>query len=293
MASKASAVQPELREIQSDCLVIKYHHKKRALHQHNGIEMIYVLKGSAFHLIRTQDGSEQRSTLQSGSFLILDYGTSHAFSNCSTDFLIINFLFHPKMISPKLASAHSLEEIARHPIVGVDYAILRESPANRPFEDNEKTVLSIFEKAHAAFSKNLPGCTALLRSYAVEIIVLTMQRLLINSVSPKKSNSTIAAICDYVDEHYKENITLTDLCREKYFSLPYISKKFKHVRGISFEQYLQQVRVHHACTLLLETDMSIEAVANHVNYSDIASFRRAFKRTTGKSPSEFRRTFTR
>lgn len=292
MATKASAVLPELREIVTDCLIIKYHHKKRALHQHNGIEMIYVLKGDATHLIRDKNGFERKSVLQEGSFVILDYGSSHAFSSCSNDFLIINFLFRPSLINRKLSEAHSFEEIARHPIIGFDYDMLREPPVNHHFEDEDKKILSIFEKAHAAFNKNIPGRTPLLRCYAMEIMIHAMQRLLVTVPPHGDSNTTIAAICDYIDEHYKEDITLTKICQEKYFSLPYISKKFKRVRGLSFEQYLQQVRVHHACTLLLETDMTIDAIANHVNYSDIASFRRAFKRMTGKSPSVFRRTFT-
>ncbi len=281
----------EVRGIQNDCFISKYHHKSRALHQHSCIEMIYVIKGEAIHVVKKKTGVETREPLRAGCYTILDFETAHAFENGSNDFFVINFLFQPHFISKSLAKARSFEEIASHPTVGFDNASLCETPVNRLFYDEDRQVLTIFEKAFHAFSQSTPGSSQLVRCYAIEIMIAAMQQLL-NTVPNGVADSSIASLCHYISTHYTEDISLSKICRERYFSLPYISKKFKKVCGISFEQYLQQVRVQHACGLLLETNLPVDAIARHVHYSDTAAFRKTFKRLTGKTPSAFRKSYT-
>lgn len=292
MKEPISIPNAEIRGIQNDCFVSKYHHKSRALHQHSCIEMIYVIRGEATHVVKKRNSSEVREPLRAGNYAILDFETSHAFENGSNDFFVINFLFQPRFISEELSHARSFEEVAAHPTVGFDGAGLCESPVNRLFYDEDRQVLTIFEKAYNAFSHSAQGNSQLVRCYAIEIMIAAMQQLL-TTVPQGVSDSTIASICHYVNTHYTEPISLTGICRERYFSLPYISKKFKRVCGVSFEQYLQQVRVQHACGLLLETNLSVDAIAHHVHYSDTAAFRKTFKRLTGKTPSSFRKNYTR
>ncbi len=281
----------EIRSIQADCFVGKHQHKLRTLHQHNCIEMSYVLKGEATHVFKKGNGEEKKVALKVGNYFIVDYDTTHGFQDGSNDFLVINFLFKPEFISPELASVRSFESFVQSPMIGFDYSMLTQSPVDLLFHDDDRQILTTFEKAYKAFTKNATGHLQLIRCYAIEIIISSLQQLLINVPQPP-SNSVISSICDYIDEHYMDQITLTQICREKYFSIPYISKKFKKVCGVSFEQYLQQVRVQHACSLLLETNFTVDTIASYVNYTDTASFRKAFKKFTGKSPSEFRKAYT-
>jgi AraC-like DNA-binding protein len=50
-----------------------------------------------------------------------------------------------------------------------------------------------------------------------------------------------------------------------------------------------QTRINHARKRLIDTDLPIAAVALESGYSDQSSFTRQFRRSTGLSPSEFRR----
>ena len=283
---------PEVRAIQAACYVAKSHHKNRSLHRHTGIELFYVVKGEAVHVTKRRGEAEKQTPVHAGDYLIIDLDTTHGFLRGSPDFSLINLLFLPSLVDPSLEEGISFEDMIRHPAIGFELALLNEPPCNHVFNDEDRQILTIFEKAYKSFSKAATGYLQQIRCYCVEILIASMQQLLIN-VPNTTSNNTIAGICDYIEEHYAESITLTQICRERYFSLPYISKKFKQTCGISFEQYLQQVRVQHACNLLLGTNLSIDTVANHVNYTDTASFRKAFKRLTGKSPSAFRKRYTR
>jgi AraC-like DNA-binding protein len=58
--------------------------------------------------------------------------------------------------------------------------------------------------------------------------------------------------------------------------------------GLTFEALLEQVRRARTMGLLGNPGLSIERITEAVGYSDVRSFRRAFKRWTGVSPSAFR-----
>ena len=282
----------EIRTIQNEYFVGKSHYKNRELHQHNCIEIFYVLKGEATHILKKGDGEAVKTPIKAGNYIIVDYDATHGYTDGSNDFLVVSILFQPAFLSEALGSTTSFERLVQDPSIGFDYSMLIQPPVNTLFFDDDRHLLTVFERAYKAFTKNVAGHPQLIRCYVIEIIISALQQLLV-SVPQPQSDSVISSICDYVDEHYMEQITLTRICHEKYFSVPYISKKFKKERGVSFEQYLQQIRVQHACRLLLETDFTVETISSYVNYTDTASFRRAFKRITGKSPSEFRKIYTR
>ena len=74
-----------------------------------------------------------------------------------------------------------------------------------------------------------------------------------------------------------------------FYSLQYISKKFKEVSGVSFERYLQEIRIRNACSLLIETNFSIDDIAYMVGYNDPSSFRNVFYKLTGLTPFNYRK----
>lgn len=64
---------------------------------------------------------------------------------------------------------------------------------------------------------------------------------------------------------------------------------FKEHTGINISDYIEDVRLNFAKSKLTQTDDAIEDIALHSGYNSAHSFRRAFKRSTGVSPSEFRK----
>ncbi|MBV6574014.1 helix-turn-helix transcriptional regulator, partial [Acinetobacter baumannii] len=59
--------------------------------------------------------------------------------------------------------------------------------------------------------------------------------------------------------------------------------------GTSFSTLVDEVRYRHATSLLSRTDYSLEQIADELGYSDVANFSRAFKRWSGRSPSNWRK----
>ena len=95
-------------------------------------------------------------------------------------------------------------------------------------------------------------------------------------------------VCSYLSQNCTENISLDDAADYAGFSRYHFSRLFKEKAGMTFSDYLAQVRVDHAKRLLATTDLSIAEVAAAIGYQEANSFSRLFKTRTGKSPSDYR-----
>jgi AraC-like DNA-binding protein len=93
----------------------------------------------------------------------------------------------------------------------------------------------------------------------------------------------------YLEEHYKERITLDFLAEHFYINKFYLTRTFKEQFGITVLSYLEQVRITHAKQLLRFSDLSIEAIGREVGIDDSAYFNRVFKKVEGAAPGEYRR----
>ncbi len=67
---------------------------------------------------------------------------------------------------------------------------------------------------------------------------------------------------------------------------------FKDVTGVSFKEYVTQVRVAEAKRLLLGTDLSVAEIARAVSYTNLNQFYKVFYRSCAMSPGEYRRYYT-
>ena len=68
----------------------------------------------------------------------------------------------------------------------------------------------------------------------------------------------------------------------------YLSTIFKKQMGTTFSAYLEQVRIQQAERLLAERKLTIDEIAARVGYTNSDSFRRAYKRARGISPSQYK-----
>jgi AraC-like DNA-binding protein len=68
------------------------------------------------------------------------------------------------------------------------------------------------------------------------------------------------------------------------------SRRFRRATGVSPTQWCLRQRIERACELLLSTNDSIEAIADHLGFSDRSHFQRAFRKQRACGPAAFRRT---
>jgi len=84
------------------------------------------------------------------------------------------------------------------------------------------------------------------------------------------------------------DLTLESIGEVLYVSKSHISRLFKQLTGETFSEYLRNIRISHACTLLEETDMTIEEIVLHCGLRDIPTFYRTFRQLRNMTPNQYR-----
>lgn len=93
----------------------------------------------------------------------------------------------------------------------------------------------------------------------------------------------------YICHHFAEPLTLLEVAARIPMTPTYFSRKFKQVTGIGYKEYVNHVRLKEAARLLLETDMSVTAIALACGFSDGNYFGDLFKKEKGISPRMYRK----
>jgi len=98
-------------------------------------------------------------------------------------------------------------------------------------------------------------------------------------------------VCEYIDSHCMEEITLDQMAEMANFSKFHFSRQFKAFTNESFYKYVNQKRIAFAETLLIDPEISITEIAHGCGFSSSSTFIRMFKIIKGCTPSEFRKIY--
>ena len=92
----------------------------------------------------------------------------------------------------------------------------------------------------------------------------------------------------YIDLHLTEDCSLQQLAREMNMTANYLGQVFKRETGKPYTQYITELRIDRAKSLLLSGDMSISDISNALGFNDYFYFLKTFKRVTGVTPKQYR-----
>lgn len=108
---------------------------------------------------------------------------------------------------------------------------------------------------------------------------------------PQNLSPSIRAALDFVQNHYKESIGLSEAAREAGLNPAYFSYLFKQELGTGFAAYLLNLRMECAKTLLKNCNDKIKEVASQSGFGDYHYFSKTFKKMTGLSPADYRKKY--
>ncbi|HPS55166.1 MAG TPA: PocR ligand-binding domain-containing protein [Sedimentisphaerales bacterium] len=94
---------------------------------------------------------------------------------------------------------------------------------------------------------------------------------------------------EFINTNFRDQITLDDIANQVYLSKPYFSRLFHKVEGITFTQYLQNIRLGESKKLLISTSRKIIDVAMDCGFNNISYFNELFLKTEKCSPKNFRK----
>ena len=105
----------------------------------------------------------------------------------------------------------------------------------------------------------------------------------------QKYMERLTRIINFINEHYAENFSLSDLAAMENLSVPYLSQFFDKYMGVKFIQYYTGIKLEHAVSDLISTKDSIETIAMRNGFTESHAFIRAFKKQYQMLPSAFRK----
>lgn len=105
----------------------------------------------------------------------------------------------------------------------------------------------------------------------------------------ENQKNSIQRIIEYIDHHYKEDLSRTTLADMVYLSADHLARVFKKETGETLVKYITDKRIHAAKELLSDTKTPISQVASEVGYDNYSYFTKIFKEKTGYSPGDYRK----
>lgn len=237
-------------------------------HTHSCSELFYVTGGN-------------------GQFRIED----HMYPVSANDLIIVN----PGVEHTETSlNAHPLEYI----VLGVEglelYGIEEENSRYCivNFLGSKDTILFFLQNMLTEIEAKAPGyeiiCQNLMEAFVIHLMRQTNFSTTLAPVR-RRSSRLCATVRRYIDNHYKENISLDLLAEMTHVSKYYMVHAFTEEYGISPINYMISHRIEEAKQLLKNDDYSMGFISRMLGFSSPSYFSQSFKKMTKMSPNEYRR----
>ena len=254
-------------------------------HKHHFFELTFVLKGSGQHLL-----NESIVNYKAGDLFFLTPKDEHEFIIAvPTTFGIIKFteqLFIEKAsFTTSTYWRKNLESVIFHSNVIAKSVIKNEM--------ERKQLFGLYYLIRDEFqSKEIYGKNVITELFGALLIVLSRN---LNATSKGKSLESMSdkdkleAMLGYI----RQNVLKKDLVKVKaiaeafHLSPNYVGVYMKKHLGISLQHYILETKVKMAESLLKQSNLNINEIAEKLGFTDAAHFNKIFKKYAGKIPSEY------
>ncbi len=253
--------------------------------QHDFWEMVYVDNGKV-NAITNGVGC----VLEQGQVIFHQPMESHAHvsdKKVSNNMLVITFTAEGKKMKFFKGKTFTLDKTAKT-LLSLFMEEFKESVGKIPDDYNNRTPID--------FSASPFGTAQLLQCYFTEFLIkltrLDNAGTLLSSKDAREisSNSACTIIIEYMKRNVNKNLTLNELCDLFFIGKTQFCKIFKNHTDKSPMDYYAYLKIEEAKRLLQDKQQSISHVAEHLGYSTVHNFSRAFKKSTGFSPSGYQKS---
>ncbi|MBR2337139.1 MAG: helix-turn-helix transcriptional regulator [Clostridia bacterium] len=256
-------------------------YRDEEIHNHDFVEIVYVMEGSGRHLINGEEFS-----VKAGDLLFINYGCTHAFyvddklvaynlmvrvDYFTKNMIKDNNLFYMLALTSFEKIQHELND--KSPLVFFDY-------------HERDDIVNLFKNVEYELEHEELGKSIILDSYINLILCKVFRKIFVKNST--KDFLIPQDILDYINEHFNEKITLGDLSQRCFYNPAYFSRLFKKTFNMSFTDYIMDIRLKHCCELLKNSDYTIDKIIEECGFSDRNTFYERFRNKYGCTPSEYR-----
>ena len=249
-------------------------------HTHDFIEIVYILSGKG---VQTVDGKTY--DVRRGDMLFINYGSVHGFE-LEENSSYINICFSPETVGKDIITSDNA------------FSVLSLTAFNEMRCDEDSGMLTFLGDEREEIENIL---SAMLREYkgkgyAWETVVGNYLNILITYMLRKTQAGALGSeldetwreLAEYIDNHLRTKLTLSDLAGKCFYNPSYFSRVFKEKFGMSLVEYITRKRLAFAVKLLSESELSVDEISETAGFSDRSGFYHAFAKYIGGAPSDYR-----
>ncbi len=247
-----------------------------SLHYHDYYEVVIFVEGEINYVCESRVFSPRR-----GDVIIIPPGKFHMskLKGESTHYKRHVFYLYPQAFD-------GIGEGALTAILGSAEEGLHFSLSSH---EREEELLAVAEKLNKALKKNDDALArALAFGYIIEIFCLLNRKDIKHSGETEHLPENILALQQYLDTHYSEIDSVTEVAEHFFYSREYVSRLFKKYYDTTILDYIHKLRIAKSQSLIAE-GMPIIDVCYAVGFSSLSTFIRAFRSITNMTPSQYKK----
>lgn len=238
------------------------------IHWHDFFEFEIIVSGQGEHIY---NGSVY--TIASGCAYLMCYNDFHGLS-ATSDITLYSIHFSRSLLPSELADFLEFNKFRcrftsaeTEGIVQKLLAMEDESKNSLPFRDN------------------------IIRNLIADILILAIRKSTNEKIhtTPPPIRKAVA----YINTNFREVLTLEKLAAEICFSPNYLGQLFKTETGVTFNEYVNSLRLKYACSLLVFSNLTIKEIAFSAGYRSVEYFLYIFKKKLRMTPSQYRESHNR
>ena len=252
--------------------------------KHDFWELVYVDKGSV--KIRAE---EREFLLSQGEICFHQPNEFHAIRShrSSPNIIVLSFVCNSAAMKFFTDYRAVVPEHLRYIIAD----LMREANATFTLRFNDVSLRQLDFSEHPVF-----GGAQLIKNYLEELLIKlirnsqTPDEVHVFSSSQRLQNHLVEAIQKYVDLHIFDKITVADICTTFHYGKTTLSKTFRSHAGCGIAEFCARRKIEKAKDLLRENSANISTISDMLGFDNPQYFSQVFRRISGMTPSEYRRT---
>lgn len=263
--------------------------QKTQLHTHDFVELGYIVKGSFRQKINNTD-----VTFREGEFYLIDKNCLHQDYLIDSNSIILFVGLEDTMLSDIMdehISTHRIITFLKHALANQkelqQYILFRPTEGIRP--KMEQFLLHFLQELHT----NMIGSHYILKGVLLRIFQTLSTQYTMSLIHDQQATLNwiiYDEICNYINNNYN-TISIEKLVEVFHFQEDYYNRLFKKKAGITYSEYVQNIRLKNAQKLILSTDKSISEIVSSIGYHNKCYFYKIFKERYGLTPQQYRQKY--
>ncbi len=248
-------------------------------HWHEEAEFTMITEGRGLYQINLTD-----YPMEAGDLLFIPPLVLHSFTrNTNLDVNSETYVFHMNFLggnSTDICSTRYLTPLSNQEFT-IPYLIRKDHPAYT-------SLRKIFGQINSLYSGAAVGYELAMKSLFLQVIFLLLQYSEKNLSSETGTPSDkLKLVLDYIEVHYAQSLTVSDLAKLCYFSEYHFMRFFKKHMSMTCIEYINNLRLEKSVALFEQGNTSILDVSLSVGFHNLSYFHRAFKKKYHMTPLSF------